>query len=318
MAALRFLTLSQPSIRMLLLYFFFSSISRAANSYASQFDFHYTNCRRPFVCGQQPKRSINATYPFWGNGRPHYCGREGFELRCRDNEYASLDFDDQEYKVLEIDQTNRVLTVARDDLWKSLCLSELFQNTTMDTSTLFCYPTGVTNLSILYCPDPNNSLVILYDEITCPLKGYPNRIALLIKDEVLARELADHPELNNCSIRMKVPVLQSALDKHRQGQNDWQDIVNRGFELAYGVEDVCSACESSGGTCGTSSSSPHKFTCYCPDKAYPSTCNDTGMRTQLSICCHSFLLFSCYVKPFNNRIIIHGRKKSYLHRSIGA
>ena len=63
--------------------FFFSTI--LPPSYCID-DERFVDCSRPFDCG----RIKNISYPFWGGNRPEYCGIQGVELRCCDNEYLLL------------------------------------------------------------------------------------------------------------------------------------------------------------------------------------------------------------------------------------
>lgn len=60
-------------------------------------------------------------------------------------------------RVLEIDQSNRVLTVARDDLFEQPVPEDQFLNSTMDNNSLFDGTMCIKNISILYChgPDPS-------------------------------------------------------------------------------------------------------------------------------------------------------------------
>ncbi|KAH7560475.1 hypothetical protein JRO89_XS10G0028600 [Xanthoceras sorbifolium] len=56
----------------------------------------YEACSHPYACGS----SIHDVwYPFWGNGRPRYCGRQGFELKCHeDSKYPVIEFETQKFQ----------------------------------------------------------------------------------------------------------------------------------------------------------------------------------------------------------------------------
>lgn len=171
------------------------------------------------------------------------------------------------------------MTVARDDLWKDPCIQDRFLNTTMDNNVLFDYTKGDKNVSIFYrrkaIPNLNPSRSL--DVISCDLEGHTGRTVHLIEDEAMGHVPKDHPGLNLC-ILGKVPVLQSALnEKAFGGQADFWEVLKIGFVLKYSVDQVCSGCVSSGRICGTNSSSPQNFTCYCPDKPHSCVCLSPGM-----------------------------------------
>ncbi|KAK9903133.1 hypothetical protein M0R45_001271 [Rubus argutus] len=70
-------------------------------------DQQYLDCSQTFQCGNLQ----HIGYPFWGPSRPQYCG-----LDCsRDN--AIISFNNQNYRVLSINQSETTLKVTRDDHW---------------------------------------------------------------------------------------------------------------------------------------------------------------------------------------------------------
>lgn len=152
------------------------------------------------------------THPLWGNGRPSYCGLDCFELGCQDDEYAFMDFSGRRYTVLEINQTNRVMSMGRNDLWNGPCLQDRSLNMAIN-NILFYYPAGVKNVSIFYCPSPipNLNLSTVLGENPCP-----DRTALLVKEEFTGHLHEECPDLNRCNIT-KVPVFQCAIDELRAG-----------------------------------------------------------------------------------------------------
>lgn len=70
-----------------------------------------------------------------------------------------MDFNDHRHRVLEIDWTDYVITLSRDDLWRDPCLKDRILNTNMNKNTHFDYTLAVNNLSINYCPNPNPDLL---------------------------------------------------------------------------------------------------------------------------------------------------------------
>ncbi|KAK4768150.1 hypothetical protein SAY87_003291 [Trapa incisa] len=242
MSASCFQTLSLHYLHLL---FFFSSfyfISRAVESYASKDDPLYTECNIPFTCGPQWPPRRNVTYPFWGNRRARHCGVDGFELGCQDDEYPFMEFNSQKYRVLDIDQVSRVMTLARSDLWKGPCIASPLLNTAMDNNTLFDYPKGVKNISIFYCPyhDPDDSPLKFPDGIDCNVS---DKIAILIADDAVDRTISEYADLDQCD-RIKVPVLERLINETAPEQEKWEEVLRGGFNLTYRLD---------GGVCGSGS-----------------------------------------------------------------
>ncbi|KAK4768151.1 hypothetical protein SAY87_003292 [Trapa incisa] len=234
MSASCFQTLSLHYLHLL---FFFSSfyfISRAVESYASKDDPLYTECNIPFTCGPQWPPRRNVTYPFWGNRRARHCGVDGFELGCQDDEYPFMEFNSQKYRVLDIDQVSRVMTLARSDLWKGPCIASPLLNTAMDNNTLFDYPKGVKNISIFYCPyhDPDDSPLKFPDGIDCNVS---DKIAILIADDAVDRTISEYADLDQCD-RIKVPVLERLINETAPEQEKWEEVLRGGFNLTYRLD----------------------------------------------------------------------------------
>ncbi|GMN46404.1 hypothetical protein TIFTF001_015576, partial [Ficus carica] len=98
------------SVLFLLLLTLFLSSSFA--SHANEDD-RFKNCE-PFDCGKIKEIS----YPFRGRNQPEYCGHPGFVVDC-ESDQNSLMFDadavSQKFLVLDINQKDRVLKIARMD-----------------------------------------------------------------------------------------------------------------------------------------------------------------------------------------------------------
>ncbi|KAF8037742.1 hypothetical protein BT93_B0548 [Corymbia citriodora subsp. variegata] len=229
-------------------------------------DVQYTACSHSFNCGT----ITNVSYPFWGGNRPQFCGLEGFKLECHEDEYPILEYQEQKYGVLKIDQHLRTMTIVRVDLMDNTCLHE-FRNTSMMDSTLFHMTPAVRNLSIFFgcLGTPKN----ISNEFEC-LYNDSRKSAFFMDDIFLEREIQF--DITSCVISINVPVLQSALYDIARGIS-LQKALNKGFNVQYSDQPECPACTSSGGLCGSnSSSSSSSFTCYCCDKPYARTCNHPG------------------------------------------
>ncbi|XP_056175311.1 LEAF RUST 10 DISEASE-RESISTANCE LOCUS RECEPTOR-LIKE PROTEIN KINASE-like 2.7 [Syzygium oleosum] len=228
---------------------------------------HYTECCRSFSCGTVQ----NLTYPFWGGGRPQFCGLEGFKVECYEEQHPILEYQAQKYRVLKIDQHLRTMTIARMDLMDGTCL-RVFWNTSTMESTLFNMTPAVGSLSIFYgCL---GTLKNISNEFEC-FYNVSRKSAFYMEDVFLNRKLPF--DVTCCLTSIKVPVLHNTLDDLGRGNISLLEALNRGFDVQYSDQPECSACTSSGGFCGSNSSSPSSsFTCYCRDKPYARTCNHPG------------------------------------------
>ncbi|KAF8037887.1 hypothetical protein BT93_B0659 [Corymbia citriodora subsp. variegata] len=231
-------------------------------------DVQYTACSPSFNCGTV----TNVSYPFWGGNRPQFCGLEGFELECHQDKYPIFEYQEQKYGVLKIDQHLRTMTIVRMDLMDNTCLHE-FRNTSMMDSTLFNMTPAVKNLSIFFgclgtLKNISNEFEWLYND--------SRKSAFFMDENFLEREIRF--DITSCVISIIVPVLQSALYDIARGIS-LQKALNQGFNVQYSDQPECLACTSSGGLCGSnSSSSSSSFTCYCCDKPYARTCNHPGKK----------------------------------------
>ncbi|KAI7985482.1 LEAF RUST 10 DISEASE-RESISTANCE LOCUS RECEPTOR-LIKE PROTEIN KINASE-like 1.4 [Camellia lanceoleosa] len=111
-------------------------------------DEFYTTCHeKTYDCGEQIK---GIGYPFWGEDRPPFCGVQGFKLTCKGNENTTIVIEKQEFRVLHINQSAYSMTIARADLWDTICPAK-FINTTLNWN-LFDYGPHphVLNLTLFY------------------------------------------------------------------------------------------------------------------------------------------------------------------------
>ena len=73
----------------------------------------FVECSIPFDGG----RIKNISYSFLGGNRSKLCGFQEFKLTCRDNEYPIIRIEELEFLVLNINQSQYIMTIARLDLW---------------------------------------------------------------------------------------------------------------------------------------------------------------------------------------------------------
>ncbi|KAF5200162.1 LEAF RUST 10 DISEASE-RESISTANCE LOCUS RECEPTOR-LIKE PROTEIN KINASE-like 2.1 [Thalictrum thalictroides] len=116
-------------------------------------DYRYTSCNSTFECGS----ITNVTYPFWGGKRPSHCGYPDFKLECLEGGDVTIDFNSR-FRVLDINQENQTLRLARRDISGNLCSLQPV-NTSLNFDKVRYTPYSV-NLTICYgCPSMFYSLL---------------------------------------------------------------------------------------------------------------------------------------------------------------
>ncbi|KAL7178656.1 hypothetical protein ACSBR1_042076 [Camellia fascicularis] len=236
---------------------------------------NYTTChQKKYDCGEQIK---GIGYPFWGKDRPQFCGVQGFNLTCKGNENTTIVvIEKQEFRVLHINQSAYSMTIARADLWDSICPAK-FINTTLNF-TLFDYGPHpyVLNLTLFYdcLPDlPSYYPIQERSHFQCPeVAGSQNssNISFFVEDPY---DL--HIPEQGCKSRIKVPVFQERLnalwgDEHMT----LAKLVKQGFEADYHEMDkflACDSCNYSGGECGTDTNT-NQAICFCYDGPQSQMC----------------------------------------------
>ncbi|KAD2805739.1 hypothetical protein E3N88_39116 [Mikania micrantha] len=226
----------------------------------------YDTCSQTIRCGND-----EFGYPFWGLNRPDYCGHPSFQLTCESND-PMLVLDSVPYRILDIESSTYTITITRNDLWSTLC-PQILHNTTYN-STLFNGNFSQENVYLYYgCQDnvPGASGAPMADNyrFTCTvndtqIENYfrPNRV----------------PPIGNllmeCSNSISVPVNRS-LDIYTE--SDLRSALRDGFKLQWMVNtDVCDRCVRSNGRCGSNSTSPDGFACFCANGNFSRTCNNSG------------------------------------------
>ncbi|CAL5362592.1 unnamed protein product [Camellia sinensis] len=252
-------------------------------------DENYTTCHeKTYYCGEKIKE---IGYPFWGEDRPPFCGVQGFNLTCKGNENTTIVvIEKQEFRVLHINQSAYSMTIARADLWDTICPAE-FINTILNF-TLFDYdPHHAVNISLFYdCLPEIASHDHIHDKshFECPRCKY-------LFSHFECPELAASQSNSNypyvvyipewvCKSKIKVPVLPEALGAF-WGNNPMsvEELVKQGFGADYHKIDEyqhCKACKDSGGECGTDTTT-NQAICFCHDGHQPQKCQ--GGKKQLTL-----------------------------------
>jgi len=231
-------------------------------------------CSQTFNCGNV----TGITYPFYGQGRPNYCGHPGFELLdCAQSQLPNLMIKSQKFLVIGMNFTSSTITVAREDYYQRAgCPSSSnLANLTIDFSR-FRYTSANENITLLYssCGSVCSSAPLKAMTFPCPVTATQNlEVCYLTK-----KMLSDHNiSESTCTNRLFLPVHRSdsiAIDNSGQVMQvsfaAWH-----GFELKWSADNVlCEECLASGGQCGHDWSS-NKFFCFCTDE---SNCPFPGTR----------------------------------------
>ncbi|TXG51433.1 hypothetical protein EZV62_023957 [Acer yangbiense] len=145
--------------------FFYILISLPASSCKD--DPPHIACTRPYGCGTS---TWGIWYPFWGVGRPAYCGHEGFGLKCRNNQYPLIESGAQKFRVSNIYIYSATMSMVRDDLWDSYCPG-ILQGTNFNKNRIK-YMSNVVFLDFFY--DSSDEISLRVDQI----QSIVGRIAL--------------------------------------------------------------------------------------------------------------------------------------------
>lgn len=173
------------------------------------------SCLALFQCG-----IITAGFPFWGGNRPEHCGHPLLKLHCnQSNNSTSLFISDQEYYVLDIDQTSYTLTLARADLVGPFCASK-FNTTTLPLDIFEILPT-YKDLTFFYrC----GSIVSYVSNHTCPNKGIVS----------VAQSSQSY-----CNGNFTVNVPQSFFPEEKFfSLNQFETVLRNGFKVKVTIDEI--------------------------------------------------------------------------------
>ncbi|KAL4284859.1 hypothetical protein GQ457_16G024640 [Hibiscus cannabinus] len=113
-------------------------------SYA-QDDANIRQCFQPFSCGN----IANLVFPFWSESSPEFCRIEGFGLTKCDDDQPVINIGVTEFRLVFVDQPNGRITIAREDLWDTICISPPITNLTLGNHLLRFSPAN-RNLTFFY------------------------------------------------------------------------------------------------------------------------------------------------------------------------
>ncbi|KAJ0687940.1 putative protein kinase RLK-Pelle-WAK-LRK10L-1 family [Helianthus annuus] len=240
----------------------------------------YDACDQSAECGDK-----DFEYPFWGLGRPAHCGHPSFQLTCEYNVPLLL-LDSVSYRVIDKESTTHTITIARNDLWSTICPQHL-RNTTYDTNLFNGDNFGQEDVSMYYgCQDTNNitpgiwSLAPDY-RFDCNVNEPQSNNYFITTSSVVA-DIANF--LAQCNSSITVPVGRRWADRLATvaaTDEDLRQALKDGFTLEWIVNnDVCDRCDRSGGHCGSSSTSPDEFVCYCASGNFSATCNNVSVKSK--------------------------------------
>ncbi|XP_048328945.1 LEAF RUST 10 DISEASE-RESISTANCE LOCUS RECEPTOR-LIKE PROTEIN KINASE-like 2.4 isoform X2 [Ziziphus jujuba] len=247
-----------------------SSISHCRSSSSSEEEEgSYIDCGRTYECGDLK----NISYPLWGaDFRPLSCGREGFEVECRNNKQPVIRINGQEFRILNISKTGNGVKIARNDLLESDGLCN--ENTVAITLnySLFDYASTVRNLTLIYSCQQGSTLVGSLKNFTCDANG--QTVYYTTEERYLSKPEAPIIQ-RNCNL-VQVPVLRASIDENPDpiGRKEVEQVVRQGFEVDYSQQltFMCNQCERSGGRCG--SNATDGFLCYCRNnKSHDMVCH---------------------------------------------
>lgn len=255
-------------------------------------DERYLNCSQSFQCAKLE----NIGYPFWGSNRPDYCGFPEFRLNCS-GDAPTISIQEQEFRVLSINQSQSTLTVARADYWNNVCPTSLTNTTTIDNSS---------SRILQFASDVQQLLLLIFLSL---LNLPANSINYYVTEDLTDFGISNiSSSFGTCNTTVIVPVSQSAASDLalNTSEENLADALDSGFNLIWDASNtLCQQCQGSGGECGYNTSST-EFTCYCKDGPNPSNCGgmNATKQTNFSIFYHEFFeSISHFLSQIDDRAI---------------
>ncbi|KAG5093164.1 hypothetical protein JHK82_051942 [Glycine max] len=244
-------------------------------------DVHYLKCGSPFHCANLK----NLSYPFWGFSRPLYCGHPAFKLQCT-GEVATVTIMSENYRVLEVNDSDHRIKLVRTDYWNNTCPTSL-RNFTIGC-TFFDYGSDSRNLTLYYdCSSPSFLQPDSFPpKFNCSVNGTQMN-NYFVDESMLANaetSVSISEILGACKSRVVVPILESEAEVLET--NSTVENLKAALENGFGVEweannSLCDECQNSGGHCGYDPISS-EFACHCRGGSFPSTCKSEN-QTMLSL-----------------------------------
>ncbi|XP_038701512.1 LEAF RUST 10 DISEASE-RESISTANCE LOCUS RECEPTOR-LIKE PROTEIN KINASE-like 1.4 isoform X3 [Tripterygium wilfordii] len=278
---------------------FFAFFALQTTSFATSSDSIFTNCAyQTFSCGSLH----DVSYPFTGGDRPEYCGQPEFLLKCVNVSVPELTIDSLSYRVLQLDQTGRTISLARSDIYDTGCTTQ-FNDTTLDQS-YFDASSGNEILTLFYgCLPSINSP--LNNSFSCELNGGESEDGYFLFGPIPNdQDWSFFP----CRGRISLPIFRSSVEKLVFNKSRLWEVLRDGFNASYRnpYEDDCEKCRESHGRCGFDQESV-KPICICGDRLCPGG-NSGGMSVGLGVGIGGagiiFILLGCWLF-----LIIRRRKR---------
>ncbi|KAK9677600.1 hypothetical protein RND81_11G154700 [Saponaria officinalis] len=216
-------------------------------------DAGYKTCTSSlFSCGNVS----NVGYPFWGDGRPRYCGLPALQLQCfhsEKGEWPTLTIgskDEAPYNVLSMKQFDSYITLELQGFQNIPCTS--YNKNISDSLKV---SPSVENIKLLYkCPsdiDAHN-----FNGSAPCYQGGTKYQAYYVSNMSALKDYASY-----CS-SVEVPVFRKELDLYNKGKvGPLTEVLKQGFEVNYEYSPECLKCKNSRGICGSSNVSD--FVCLC-------------------------------------------------------
>ncbi|KAJ9562086.1 hypothetical protein OSB04_007246 [Centaurea solstitialis] len=212
-------------------------------------------------CGPQVHcGNLYLSYPFWGLGRPDYCGHSGFQVTsCRNGSFI-LKYESLDYRVLAIDINKQNVTIARDDLWDLDICPQYLHNTSYNKTLFDINYSSTVNVSLYYGCEQSKSLT---NRFSCHVNG-TNNYGYFNRYENIDYHIMDQLE---CDTNIFVPVKwdnTKILPINNATERDLTTLLRAGFDLrSKANNDECGQCLSSGGWCGSNRTRPEFFVIIC-------------------------------------------------------
>ncbi|KAG2667473.1 hypothetical protein I3760_15G116900 [Carya illinoinensis] len=310
---------SLPSI--LLISYFIILTVLLPPSYCIGDDPLFVECGRPYRCGSFE----NISFPYWiDDDRPDYCGHrdKGYQLKCFNNEYPVLQFEELEFRVLNFNQPTSRMTIVRKDLMDNLC--PVKKLTTALNYNLYGYTSTVQNLTLFYGCSQNVSIPA-GNRFECRPGAWNNAYFV---DYTLPPGINLSEFNQSCNATVKVPIFKTSALNEVPAVGAAQllmKILEKGFEVEYdqSLLFACGGCRGSGGICSSNSTRTPPFVCFCPDGVQsPFLCPDGRKINRLKVMIRAFASLSivigvliiglCFKRKFTSINIIHFFEKENL------
>ncbi|XP_042962257.1 LEAF RUST 10 DISEASE-RESISTANCE LOCUS RECEPTOR-LIKE PROTEIN KINASE-like 2.1 [Carya illinoinensis] len=310
---------SLPSILLISFFIILTLLLQLPPSYCIDDDLFYMECA--YNCGS----FRNIPFPFWiDDDRPDNCWHKDkeYELKCPNNEYPVLQFDELKFRVLNFIQFTSRMTIARVDLRDNLCPEKRL--TTVLDYTWYDYSSTVKNITLFYnCSRP--SLPGIRFECS---PGAWNISNYFVDDSWPGINRTEFTELCDPTT-IKVPVSNSTFFNDHEDSLDGATLLmkalEKGFEVEYNqsLMVACSGCELSGGRCGSNITS--QFVCFCRDGGQSLFLCSDGRKTSkskvmiiafasLSIVIGVLIIGLCFKRKFTSINIFE--KENLTHQSV--